>query len=232
MKLIALFLIASASLVTSFAPSTRTLLVNKVHTPLLIQKQQLCRVQTTQLHAEASAQITEVAKPAETKSLAQTLKVGSFFALWYALNIGYNIYNKNVLTIAPGLTWTIALLQLFMGLLYVIPVWVLGIRKTPELTGSEIKALLPVAVSHLLTHIGAIISLGAGAVSFTHIVKAAEPAGKYNYSLYILFVFTMCTCYLILLQYPLVYPLSSSSLFCLGKCHSPSYLSWYVSNLT
>lgn len=36
--------------------------------------------------------------------------------------------------------------------------------------------LMPVAVLHCLTHLGAIVSLGAGAVSFTHIVKAAEPA--------------------------------------------------------
>ena len=35
---------------------------------------------------------------------------------------------------------------------------------------------MPIAVLHCLTHIGAIVSLGAGAVSFTHIVKAAEPA--------------------------------------------------------
>lgn len=32
-----------------------------------------------------------------------------------------------------------------------------------------------VAAGHLGTHIGAVISLGAGAVSFTHIVKASEP---------------------------------------------------------
>ena len=41
---------------------------------------------------------------------------------------------------------------------------------------AELKTLMPIAVLHCLTHIGAIVSLGAGAVSFTHIVKAAEPA--------------------------------------------------------
>jgi drug/metabolite transporter (DMT)-like permease len=35
---------------------------------------------------------------------------------------------------------------------------------------------MPVALMHALAHISAVISLGAGAVSFTHIVKAAEPA--------------------------------------------------------
>lgn len=111
-----------------------------------------------------------------TRSLAETLKVGSFFALWYAFNIGYNISNKKVLNAVPTLTWTVALLQLVIGLIYVLPIWALGIRKAPVLNASEIKNLIPVAVLHTLTHIGAVISLGAGAVSFTHIVKAAEPA--------------------------------------------------------
>lgn len=127
------------------------------------------------LSAGSSASITTSSKG----SIKETLKVGSFFGLWYALNIGYNIYNKKVLNLVPELVWSVALLQLFMGLFYVLPVWALGIRKAPELSSDEIKGLLPVAVTHLLTHVGAIISLGAGAVSFTHVVKAAEPAGKY-----------------------------------------------------
>lgn len=126
------------------------------------------------LSASTSSGVVESEK--KDTGLAHTLKIGGFFGLWYALNIGYNIYNKKVLNAVPNLVWSVALLQLFMGLFYVIPVWKLGIRKQPELTTSEIKNLIPVAVCHLLTHVGAIISLGAGAVSFTHIVKAAEPA--------------------------------------------------------
>jgi len=127
------------------------------------------------LSAEASSS-SSTATSTSKSSLKETLKVGSFFGLWYALNIGYNIYNKKVLNLVPELVWSVALLQLFMGLLYVLPIWAFGIRKAPELSSDEIKGLLPVAVTHLLTHVGAIISLGAGAVSFTHVVKAAEPA--------------------------------------------------------
>jgi len=104
------------------------------------------------------------------------LKIGSLFGLWYALNIGYNIYNKKVLNLVPSLTYTVAFLQLFIGLAYVIPVWLLGVRKAPVLNNEELQNLIPVAVLHTLTHLGAVVSLGAGAVSFTHIVKAAEPA--------------------------------------------------------
>ena len=39
----------------------------------------------------------------------------------------------------------------------------------------NVKTLIPVSIGHLGTHIGAVVSLGAGAVSFTHIVKASEP---------------------------------------------------------
>ena len=126
---------------------------------------------TTTLFSSSAAVIKE-----EGKGLAHTIKIGSLFGLWYALNIGYNIYNKKVLNTVPQLTYMLAWLQLAMGLFYVLPLWGLGLRKAPVLNGEEIKSLLPIAVLHSLTHLGAVVSLGAGAVSFTHIVKAAEPA--------------------------------------------------------
>lgn len=126
--------------------------------------------------ATESAVSSETAVASKGDSLANKLKIGSLFGLWYILNIGYNIYNKKVLNSIPQLTYTVAFLQLFLGLFYVIPVWKSGIRQAPILNTAEIKSLIPVAVLHSLTHLGAVVSLGAGAVSFTHIVKAAEPA--------------------------------------------------------
>ncbi|KAL1526800.1 hypothetical protein AB1Y20_015494 [Prymnesium parvum] len=107
-------------------------------------------------------------------SLMETLTTGSFFALWYLFNIGYNIYNKKALNALP-IPWTMALLQLFVGIPYCFALWLTGIRKAPKLSQENIKTLVPVSLGHLGTHIGAVISLGAGAVSFTHIVKASEP---------------------------------------------------------
>ena len=43
------------------------------------------------------------------------------------------------------------------------------------MTTSEIKTLAPIAFFHTIGHTMTVVSLGAGAVSFTHIVKAAEP---------------------------------------------------------
>merc|ERR1719379_810599 len=68
-----------------------------------------------------------------------------------------------------------ALLQLAVGIPYAGALWLTGLRKTPKLSKDDIKTLIPVSLGHLGTHIGAVVSLGAGAVSFTHIVKASEP---------------------------------------------------------
>lgn len=104
----------------------------------------------------------------------ETLQVGSYFALWYLFNIAYNIYNKQALNVL-AYPWTVATIQMAAGLAYFVPLWVLGIRKAPKLNASELKTLLPIALCHTGVHVGAVIALGAGAVSFAHIVKASEP---------------------------------------------------------
>ena len=116
---------------------------------------------------------TEV-ETADQSGMNARLKVGAFFSLWYILNIGYNIYNKRILNAVP-LPWTIGAIQLWVGLLYFVPLWMSGLRKSPVLSMDNVKNLLPVAFMHTAAHITAVISLGAGAVSFTHIVKAGEP---------------------------------------------------------
>jgi len=68
-----------------------------------------------------------------------------------------------------------AALQLFVGIPYCFVLWATGLRKAPKLSAANVKTLIPVSLGHLGTHIGAVVSLGAGAVSFTHIIKASEP---------------------------------------------------------
>jgi len=123
--------------------------------------------------AVAPAMMAEAAE-AKEDPLFETMKTASFFALWYLFNIGYNIYNKKALNALP-IPWTLATLQLFCGIPYVSALWLTGLRKAPKVSKDNVLTLLPVAMGHLGTHIGAVISLGAGAVSFTHIVKASEP---------------------------------------------------------
>ena len=106
--------------------------------------------------------------------LARTLKIGVYFALWFALSTGYNLQNKVRLNLLP-LPWTQSAFSLFVGSAFVMPLWLTGIRKPPKLTADAIQTLLPISFCHAIGHIGAVVSAGAGAVSFTQIVKAAEP---------------------------------------------------------
>jgi solute carrier family 35 protein E1 len=117
---------------------------------------------------------TVVTQPASLQLLKNTLQIGFYFALWYLFNIGYNIYNKQALN-ALDYPWTIAFFQMAAGIAYFLPLWILGLRKAPKLSFDDIKTLLPIALCHTGVHIGAVIALGAGAVSFAHIVKASEP---------------------------------------------------------
>mmetsp|Transcript_7252 Transcript_7252/g.10674 ORF Transcript_7252/g.10674 Transcript_7252/m.10674 type:complete len:383 (-) Transcript_7252:1874-3022(-) len=111
---------------------------------------------------------------ASKSSLGETLQTGSYFALWYLFNIAYNIYNKQALN-ALAFPWTIATIQMIAGCFYFVPLWLTGIRAAPKLSGSDLKTLFPIALCHTGVHVGAVIALGAGAVSFAHIVKASEP---------------------------------------------------------
>jgi solute carrier family 35 protein E1 len=104
------------------------------------------------------------------------IATGYLFALWYVFSVAYNIFSKNALNMAPSLAWTTATLQMSLGLAFVFPLWKSGVRQQPELERSDLVRLLPVAILHSLVHIGGVVSMGAGAVSFTYIVKASEPA--------------------------------------------------------
>ena len=102
------------------------------------------------------------------------LLTGGYFALWYLFNIGYNIYNKQALNVL-AYPWTVATIQMATGIPYFCALWALGIRKAPKLSLADLKTLFPVALCHTGVHVGAVVALGAGAVSFAHIVKASEP---------------------------------------------------------
>jgi len=128
---------------------------------------------STSLALSASGGAAKAEEP-ESGGLRETLQVGTYFALWYLFNIGYNIYNKQALNVLDY-PWTIATIQMATGIAYFVPLWLLKIRKAPKLSLSDIKTLLPIALCHTGVHVGAVIALGAGAVSFAHIVKASEP---------------------------------------------------------
>jgi solute carrier family 35 protein E1 len=140
------------------------------HMPLSMKEGSVNSATSLALSTAGGADAVEEPK----SSMAETLQVGTYFALWYLFNIGYNIYNKQALNVL-AYPWTIATLQMCTGIFYFVPLWLTGIRKAPKLSGSDLKTLFPIALCHTGVHVGAVIALGAGAVSFAHIVKASEP---------------------------------------------------------
>merc|ERR1719428_1434914 len=65
--------------------------------------------------------------------------------------------------------------SLFVGIPWVMFLWATGLRKAPKIGLDGWKTLIPIGAAHALGHAGAVIALGAGAVSFAQTVKAAEP---------------------------------------------------------
>ena len=132
---------------------------------------------STAIALSASGGAAKVSKQEPEKAVSamkESLVTASYFGLWYLFNIAYNIYNKQSLN-ALAYPWTVATIQMAAGILYFVPLWITGARKAPKLSFDDLKTLFPIALCHTGVHVGAVIALGAGAVSFAHIVKASEP---------------------------------------------------------
>lgn len=108
------------------------------------------------------------------RSLVDRVQLTGLFFAWFFLNVMYNITNKRCQNAFP-MPWTMTVVSLFVGIPWVLFLWATGIRKAPKLNADGIKTLLPIGAAHALGHAGAVIALGAGAVSFAQTVKAAEP---------------------------------------------------------
>lgn len=102
------------------------------------------------------------------------LAVAVYFTLWYALNIAYNLYNKRIANHFP-LPYTTAAIQLACGFFWILPIWVCGTRPVPRIEAAGFRSLFVIAFFHAVGHASTVVSMGAGSVSFTHIVKASEP---------------------------------------------------------
>lgn len=97
------------------------------------------------------------------------------FVVWYSFNAGYNVFNSKL---KDYLSFPIAIsaLQLVVGLLYVVPIWVLGLRRTPKLNVDDLSKLFPIAFLNALGHTCTVIAMfQKGGGSFTHVIKASEP---------------------------------------------------------
>ncbi|XP_031249884.1 phosphoenolpyruvate/phosphate translocator 2, chloroplastic isoform X2 [Pistacia vera] len=100
--------------------------------------------------------------------------LGGMFALWYILNVYFNIFNKQLLKAYPYPT-TITAFQFGCGTLMIILMWTFNLHAHPKLTRSQFAAIFPLAVAHTMGNLLTNISLGKVNVSFTHTIKAMEP---------------------------------------------------------
>lgn len=111
--------------------------------------------------------------------MAVDLALWSYLAFWYLGNYYYNIQNKTAANAAGGskFAMTIATVQLAVGVVYAIFLWVApDARKPPKITFSDFIKVIPSGVCSAGAHAASVFSLAAGGVAFGQIVKAAEPA--------------------------------------------------------
>ncbi|KAK4485269.1 hypothetical protein RD792_007901 [Penstemon davidsonii] len=102
------------------------------------------------------------------------LTTGFFFFMWYFLNVIFNILNKKIYNYFPY-PYFVSVIHLFVGVIYCLISWTVGLPKRAPIDSNLLKLLIPVAVCHALGHVTSNVSFAAVAVSFTHTIKALEP---------------------------------------------------------
>ncbi|XP_027170924.1 xylulose 5-phosphate/phosphate translocator, chloroplastic [Coffea eugenioides] len=108
------------------------------------------------------------------KDNSKNLQLAIIFGLWYIQNIVFNIYNKKVLNVF-SFPWLLASFQLLCGSIWMLILWAIRPNTCPKISKSFIVALLGPALFHTIGHISACVSFSKVAVSFTHVIKSAEP---------------------------------------------------------
>lgn len=86
----------------------------------------------------------EVPKPQMGK-----VKIGVYFATWWALNVVFNIYNKKVLNAYP-FPWLTSTLSLLAGSSIMLLSWALRIVPAPDVDMDFWKGLAPVRKAYYL----------------------------------------------------------------------------------
>eukprot|EP00913_Durusdinium_trenchii_P019878 g18685.t1 len=125
---------------------------------------------------EAYKKELRITSPKEKgKCLWDKIKLPVYAGLWYFFNVQYNIQNKKLLTVFHA-NWAVSWFQLASGIPIALFMWSSGLIKAPKMTKDDCLKLAPVGAAFAAGQVATVASLGAVAVSFTHVVKALEPA--------------------------------------------------------
>eukprot|EP00474_Spongospora_subterranea_P008679 CRZ09137.1 hypothetical protein [Spongospora subterranea] len=155
-------------------------------------------------HVLISAMGTEKRRAQSSQSWKDHLNVNNakilfYFLLWFILSIIYNNCNKKA-TNALKMPYLIANFQIFCGIPIIAVSWLSGLRKVPSIfDGPIFLRLCVISALHSGCHLAGVLSMGAGAVSFAHIVKAGEPFCTAIFSIIIVKTFYSWQVYLTLI---------------------------------
>jgi len=114
---------------------------------------------------------------ADAKARGGGLVTLTYIGLWYGLNIGFNLWNKQVFNYFP-FPWTVSAVHVTVGLLYCTASYFLGFKKASfgrPINKQEFWSIFWPASMHAIGHIAANLSFAAVAISLTHTVKTMEP---------------------------------------------------------
>ena len=104
-----------------------------------------------------------------------SLKMPFYFFLWYGFNIIFNIYNKQTLNAFPY-PYFLSTIQLGFGVAFMAVLWATRIQRLPsKIDKGFFMPLAAVSLFHTIGHVSSCVSFSKMAVSFTHVIKSAEP---------------------------------------------------------
>ena len=92
----------------------------------------------------------------ESTSSSFSVSLVLLFIVWYAFNAGYNVYNAHCKALGM-FPITIAFLQLLVGLVYALPLW-MTVRKVPTLRLMDFVQLFPIAALTAVGHTCTVIA--------------------------------------------------------------------------
>lgn len=101
---------------------------------------------STETNAYEADRYVDISFPGEEElsAASQRLKIGVYFATWWALNVVFNIYNKKVLNAFPY-PWLTSTLSLAAGSLIMLASWATRVAEPPKTDLDFWKSLAPVS---------------------------------------------------------------------------------------
>jgi drug/metabolite transporter (DMT)-like permease len=114
------------------------------------------------------------AQPVKPKRAVAGLELFVMVVLWYGLNVGWNLANKNLCNMIK-LPITASAMQMSFGLMLMISQWMMKTRRMPRSEDWHNPQLQGLGFVHAMAQITTISAFSFGTVSFVSVIKALEP---------------------------------------------------------